>query len=228
MSLSPPSESSRTQPAQSAQSSLAFADIFGSKLFAVIDFETTGLNPATDRILQMAAVVVDITGHVIDSFDTIVKPEQPSEYTHGAEHVHGISTDDVDAGMPLGLAMRRLQDISQNALFTAHNARFDLGFLHAELARVGQSWNIDQYVDTLFYLAALTPIKSILTLSRTSSTSTESNETRHTTPLQTPRQRLSSSQYWLRRHANNSLNRLVQTRPNSDATPFALCAVRCR
>ncbi len=51
-------------------------------MFAVIDFETTGLNPATDRILQMAAVVVDITGHVVDSFDTIVKPEQPSEYTH--------------------------------------------------------------------------------------------------------------------------------------------------
>ncbi|GDX28517.1 hypothetical protein LBMAG13_09420 [Actinomycetes bacterium] len=159
MSLSPPSESSRTQPAQSAQSSLAFADIFGSKLFAVIDFETTGLNPATDRILQMAAVVVDITGHVIDSFDTIVKPEQPSEYTHGAEHVHGISTDDVDAGMPLGLAMRRLQDISQNALFTAHNARFDLGFLHAELARVGQSWSIDQYVDTLFLSRSLDPNK---------------------------------------------------------------------
>lgn len=159
MSQLPSSESSCAQPTQSAQSSLAFADIFTTTLFAVIDFETTGLNPATDRILQMAAVVVDITGHVVDSFDTIVKPEQPSEYTHGAEHVHGISTDDVDAGMPLGLAMRRLQDISQSALFTAHNARFDLGFLHAELARVGQTWSIDQYVDTLFLSRSLDPNK---------------------------------------------------------------------
>ncbi|MBJ7491256.1 MAG: 3'-5' exonuclease, partial [Ilumatobacteraceae bacterium] len=69
--------------------------------FAVVDFETTGLNPETDRIVQLAAIIVNGEGHIVDSFDTIVKPESPDEYQHGAEHIHGISAEQVSSGMPL-------------------------------------------------------------------------------------------------------------------------------
>lgn len=117
--------------------------------FAVVDFETTGVNPKTDRVIQMAAVVVNGHGEVIESFDTVVRPESPAEYTHGAEHVHGISRDQVRNGMPLRQALERLWDISDGNLFTAHNARFDLGFLHAESKRVGIERTIDTHVDTL-------------------------------------------------------------------------------
>lgn len=120
-----------------------------SRRFAVIDVETTGLNPATDRILQVAAVVVDESGTVMESFDTVVRPESPSEYTHGAEHVHGISRAAVENGMPLRDAIERLKQMSSNAVFTAHNARFDLGFLAAEASRVGAEWSVDSFVDTL-------------------------------------------------------------------------------
>ena len=117
--------------------------------FAVVDFETTGVNPKTDRVIQMAAVVVNGHGEVIESFDTVVRPESPAEYTHGAEHVHGISRDQVRNGMPLRQALERLWDISDGNLFTAHTARFDLGFLHAESKRVGIERTIDTHVDTL-------------------------------------------------------------------------------
>ena len=117
--------------------------------FVVVDFETTGVNPKTDRVIQMAAVVVNGHGEVIESFDTVVRPESPAEYTHGAEHVHGISRDQVRNGMPLRQALERLWDISDGNLFTAHNARFDLGFLHAESKRVGIERTIDTHVDTL-------------------------------------------------------------------------------
>ena len=40
--------------------------------FAVVDFETTGLNPEIDRIVQLAAVIVNGDGDIIDSVDTIV------------------------------------------------------------------------------------------------------------------------------------------------------------
>lgn len=123
--------------------------------FAVIDVETTGLDPHTDRILQVAAVVVDESGHVVESFDTVVRPESPSEYEHGAEHVHGISRDDVQNGMPLRVAIERLKQISNNAVFTAHNARFDLGFLSAEASRVGTEWTVDTVIDTLHLSRAL-------------------------------------------------------------------------
>jgi DNA polymerase-3 subunit epsilon len=117
--------------------------------FAVIDCETTGINPATDRILQVAAVIVDSSGRIVDEFSTVVKPESPEVYEHGAEHIHGISEEQVRNGMPLREALERLWSISDGNVFTAHNARFDIGFLTAESERVGLSPRIDNHIDTL-------------------------------------------------------------------------------
>jgi DNA polymerase III epsilon subunit family exonuclease len=117
--------------------------------FAVVDFETTGLNPESDRIVQLAAVIVNGDGDITDSFDTIVKPESPSEYQHGAEHIHGISAEQVSNGMPLRIALQKLWDISADNVFTAHNAQFDLGFLHAESERVGIKGRVEIHIDTL-------------------------------------------------------------------------------
>ena len=117
--------------------------------FAVVDFETTGLNPETDRIVQLAAVIVNGEGHIVDSFDTIVKPESPAEYQHGAEHIHGISAEQVSSGMPLRQALEQLWSISAGNVFTAHNASFDLGFLHAESERVGIEGQVEIHIDTL-------------------------------------------------------------------------------
>jgi DNA polymerase III epsilon subunit family exonuclease len=117
--------------------------------FAVVDFETTGLNPEIDRIVQLAAVIVNGDGDIIDSFDTIVKPENPDKYQHGAEHIHGISAEQVSSGMPLRIALEKLWDISAGNVFTAHNAQFDLGFLHAESERVGINGHVEVHIDTL-------------------------------------------------------------------------------
>ena len=117
--------------------------------FAVVDFETTGLNPETDRIVHLAAVIVNGEGHIVDSFDTIVKPESPAEYQHGAEHIHGISAEQVSSGMPLRQALEQLWSISAGNVFTAHNASFDLGFLHAESERVGIEGQVEIHIDTL-------------------------------------------------------------------------------
>lgn len=117
--------------------------------FAVVDFETTGLNPETDRIVQLAAVIMNGEGDIVDSFDTIVKPESPVEYQHGAEHIHGITAEQVSGGMPLRKALEQLWSISAGNVFTAHNASFDLGFLHAESERVGIEGQVEIHIDTL-------------------------------------------------------------------------------
>jgi DNA polymerase-3 subunit epsilon len=117
--------------------------------FAVVDFETTGINPETDRVIQVAAIVINGEGEIVESFDTVVRPESPDEYTHGAEHVHGISVEQVAQGMPLREALEKLWTISEGNVFTAHNAKFDINFLHAESKRVGLENKIDTYVDTL-------------------------------------------------------------------------------
>ncbi len=118
-------------------------------LFAVVDVETTGLDPESDRILQVAAVVVDSTGRIVEEFDTVVKPEFPDEYEHGGEEIHQIARETVEKGMPLSAALENVMSVVDGRLFTAHNAMFDLGFLRAESRRVGREWTISQYVDTL-------------------------------------------------------------------------------
>lgn len=125
------------------------AEIMRSVSFTVVDFETTGFNPETDRIVQLAAIVVNGAGEVIDSFDTVVKPESPEAYTHGAEHIHGITAEQVSNGMPTREALQKVWTMSSGKHFTAHNAQFDLGFLHAESLRVGLEGHVDQYIDTL-------------------------------------------------------------------------------
>lgn len=117
--------------------------------FAVVDVETTGTDPQTDRIVQMAAVIVNARGEVVDAFDTVVKPQNPSQYVHGAQDIHGITQEDVEKGMPLREALQKLWSVSDGHLFTAHNARFDIDFLHAESQRVGLDRKIDTYIDTL-------------------------------------------------------------------------------
>lgn len=117
--------------------------------FTVVDFETTGLDPERDRILQVAAVVVDAHGSILDTFDTIVKPQNPESFENGAEHVNGISADQVRDGMPLRDALEKVWTMSRGRWFTAHNASFDVGFLHAESRRVGIDERLESWIDTL-------------------------------------------------------------------------------
>jgi len=118
-------------------------------VFAVVDLETTGFNPQKDRIVQMAAVLMNGRGEVVDTFDTVVKPESPEQYEHGAEHVHGISREMVQNGMPLRDALSHIWSFTDGKVFTAHNARFDISFLEAESERVGMKRQVTNYLDTL-------------------------------------------------------------------------------
>ncbi|MEY3587433.1 MAG: hypothetical protein RJA47_29 [Actinomycetota bacterium] len=118
-------------------------------VFAVVDLETTGFNPQKDRIVQMAALLVNGRGEVVDSFDTVVKPESPEQYEHGAEHVHGISREMVQNGMPLRDALSHMWSLTDGRVFTAHNARFDISFLEAESERVGMKREVRNFLDTL-------------------------------------------------------------------------------
>ena len=51
--------------------------------------------------------------------------------------------------MPLREALEQLWAINDGRIFTAHNAPFDLGFLHAESERVGIEGSVEFHIDTL-------------------------------------------------------------------------------
>jgi DNA polymerase-3 subunit epsilon len=101
--------------------------------FAVVDVETTGMRAAgPDRVTDLAVVVVQGARREI-VFESLVNPEVPIPWRIQA--LTGI-TDQMVRGAPTfaQLADQVLQALA-GRVFVAHNARFDWGFLTAEIRR---------------------------------------------------------------------------------------------
>lgn len=101
--------------------------------FAVIDFETTGLfSNGHDRIVEVAVVHVDRFGNVTGSWDTLVNPGRDI----GATRIHGITAASVMSAPTFAEIAPRLVELLSGRVTVAHNAKFDTGFLLAELSRL--------------------------------------------------------------------------------------------
>ncbi|WP_456425379.1 DEDD exonuclease domain-containing protein [Rhodocaloribacter sp.] len=103
--------------------------------FIVTDTETTGVSAARDRVIELAAVKV-VGGEVVDRFSRLINPGQsvPRRITA----LTGISTAMVFDQPSAAEVLPRYLDFLGEGVFVAHNLNFDLGFLNAELARLGR------------------------------------------------------------------------------------------
>jgi DNA polymerase-3 subunit epsilon len=100
---------------------------------AVLDFETTGLSPGLDRVVEVSVVRVDPGSEPRLVFDTLVNPERRM----AATEVHGLTDQDVtDAPRFADLAGDLVRALS-GCVVAAHNVYFDLRFLRFELDRLG-------------------------------------------------------------------------------------------
>lgn len=105
--------------------------------YLVFDFETTGLNPDTHRIIQVGLCIVT-DGQVTDRFGWLVN--QNAEVPLEARRVHGITTADIRArGLPPRESLARLLDaLTSVPVCMGHNVhQFDILFLLAECRRLG-------------------------------------------------------------------------------------------
>lgn len=96
--------------------------------FAVVDLETSGLNVRRHRILQLGLVVVEADGTVVDRWESLVKLRWPLQRV-GPTRVHGITRSTLRGAPRLDDALDELGRRLDGAVFTAHNAEFDSGFL---------------------------------------------------------------------------------------------------
>jgi DNA polymerase-3 subunit epsilon len=115
-------------------------DHSGLPRFAVVDLETTGLQPERHRILQIGLVVVDADGTVLDEWSTYVALDHWWRRL-GPRHVHGIRRRDLRGAPSLAEALRSLTDhlaiAGGDAVLTAHHAAFDLAFLERAASTTG-------------------------------------------------------------------------------------------
>lgn len=115
--------------------------------FAVIDVETTGLNPYRyDRIVEIAALLVSSDGSVVREFTSVINPERDV----GPTHIHGLSAGDVlQAPLFSEVATPFLELLRPAVAIVGHNARFDLSFLSLEFQRLGVEFPHCDVVDTM-------------------------------------------------------------------------------
>ena len=104
---------------------------------AFVDLETTGANPAVDRITEIAIVKVS-DGRLEYEWSQLVDPQVPIPSL--IQSFTGISDDMVRGAPVFSRVADEVRERLQGCLFVAHNARFDYGFLKNEFKRLGESW----------------------------------------------------------------------------------------
>lgn len=104
--------------------------------FAVVDTETTGLSTDNDRVLQVGVVVLRGNGAVEKEFVTYVRRLTWGFGHVGAFHIHGITRRQLRGGIKPREAIEKLNALISDCVFTAHNAKFDIGFLQSDSTRL--------------------------------------------------------------------------------------------
>lgn len=105
---------------------------------AIIDLETTGLDPTTNEIIEIGLVVCDShTFEVLDTWDIKVKPERPEDGHPDAYKVNGYNEEDWKEAVPLATALDWLSRKTRSMTMMAYNVSFDYGFLQAAFKKEG-------------------------------------------------------------------------------------------
>lgn len=115
----------------------------------VLDTETTGLDPkGGDRIVEIGCIELINSVPTGDNYHQYINPER--DMPDGAFAVHGLSSEFL-ADYPVFEAVAEdfLAFVGDSRL-VIHNASFDIGFINAELDRLGRpALSLDQALDTV-------------------------------------------------------------------------------
>ena len=110
-------------------------------MYAIIDVETTGGQARFERITEIAIVLHD-GDRVIDTFSTLLNPERSIPWS--ITQLTGISDDMVARAPKFYEVAKQIVQMTEGAVFVAHNVSFDFGFIREEFARLGFTYTRKQ------------------------------------------------------------------------------------
>jgi len=118
--------------------------------YAALDLETTGLDPARDRVIEIGAVAFT-SEHVTSTLEQLVDPGRPVPDT--VLRLTGIKQEELRGAARPDDALRRLAGFLQGRQPVGHGARLDVEFLEA-----AGLWDPDhEILDTLDIARILLP-----------------------------------------------------------------------
>ncbi len=104
----------------------------------VLDTETTGLDPVSHRIIEIGCVELErrrLTGRHYHQYTNPMR-----DVDEAAHEVHGISNEFLQDKPEFSAVVDEFLAFVTGAELLIHNAPFDIGFLDAELARLGDTY----------------------------------------------------------------------------------------
>jgi DNA polymerase-3 subunit alpha (Gram-positive type) len=114
--------------------------------FVVFDVETTGLSSKYDQIIELAGVKVR-NGEIIDRFERFSNPNEP--LTETIKEITGITDNMLVDAPPIKEVITDFKEWVGDAIFVAHNASFDMGFIEAAYQKEGFGSYTNGVIDTL-------------------------------------------------------------------------------
>ena len=132
----------------------------GLGLWSVIDIETTGINPATDEIIDLGYLQFDGT-KLVRTYTSLVRCENP--VSSFITKLTGITNDHLKKAPLWAQVEADMLELEGHSLL-AHNASFEESFLKRYFDRLPQTGTRESYQDSMFYLALLFPEASALNL----------------------------------------------------------------
>lgn len=129
-------------------------------LWSVIDIETTGINPATDEIIDLGFLQFEGT-KLVRKFSSLSRPQNPvSPYI---SKLTGITNDLLKLAPLWDKVEIDLVSLESHALI-AHNARFEESYLKRYFDKLPTHFPRESFQDSMFYLALLQPEAEALNL----------------------------------------------------------------
>jgi len=121
--------------------------------YAIVDIETTGLSPSTEKITEIAILIHDGT-KVVETFSTLINPEMKIPYR--ITQMTGINNRMVEDAPKFYEVAKKIVEITEDKIIVGHNVRFDYGFIRSEYKSLGYEYQ-RQTLDTIKLCRKLIP-----------------------------------------------------------------------
>jgi DNA polymerase III subunit epsilon len=110
-------------------------------MYAIVDIETTGGSPNTERITEIAIILYD-GEKVIKEYSTLINPER--EIPYYITSLTGITNEMVAKAPRFYEVAREIVELTEDRIFVAHNASFDYSFIRSEFKQLGYEFKRDR------------------------------------------------------------------------------------
>ena len=121
--------------------------------YVALDLETTGLEPARDRIIEIGAIKVR-NKEVVEEYGTLINPQM--EIPRRITELTGISNKMVQGQPYIAQALGKLLEFCEDLPLLGHNLMFDYSFVKHQAVNAGMEFE-KKGMDTLKLARVLLP-----------------------------------------------------------------------